>query len=73
MNLRVKAWHLPPRLIIGAYFLNAVLSRGAPTTPAQANSMALRLEPTRCLASWMPGGSPAYWPRSRSSFDLQQL
>ncbi len=30
MNLRVKAWHLPPRLITGAYFLNAGLStRGA--------------------------------------------
>src|SRR4029453_4737660 len=30
MDLRVKAWHLPPRLITGAYFLNAGLSkRGA--------------------------------------------
>jgi hypothetical protein len=30
MNRRVKAWHLPPRLITGAYFLNAGLSkRGA--------------------------------------------
>jgi hypothetical protein len=30
MDLRVKAWQLPPRLITGAYFLNAGLSkRGA--------------------------------------------
>ena len=30
MDLRVKTWHLPPRLITGAYFLNAGLSkRGA--------------------------------------------
>src|SRR5512132_1788176 len=30
MDLRVKAWQLPPRLIAGAYFLNAGLSkRGA--------------------------------------------
>ena len=30
MDLRVKAWHLPPRLITGAYFLNSGLSkRGA--------------------------------------------
>ena len=30
MNLRVKAWHLPPRLLTGAYFLNSGLSkRGA--------------------------------------------
>jgi hypothetical protein len=30
MDLRVEAWHLPPRLITGAYFLNAGLSkRGA--------------------------------------------
>jgi uncharacterized membrane protein YphA (DoxX/SURF4 family) len=30
MDLRVKAWHLPPRLITGAYFLSAGLSkRGA--------------------------------------------
>jgi hypothetical protein len=30
MELRVKAWQLPPRLITGAYFLNAGLSkRGA--------------------------------------------
>ena len=30
MHLRVKAWHLPPRLITGAYFLNSGLSkRGA--------------------------------------------
>ena len=27
MDLRVKAWHLPPRLITGAYFLNAGLSK----------------------------------------------
>jgi uncharacterized membrane protein YphA (DoxX/SURF4 family) len=30
MNLRVKAWHLPPRLLTGVYFLNSGLSkRGA--------------------------------------------
>jgi hypothetical protein len=30
MNLQVKAWQLPPRLITGAYFLNAGVSkRGA--------------------------------------------
>jgi hypothetical protein len=30
MGLRVKPWHLPPRLITGAYFLNSGLSkRGA--------------------------------------------
>jgi hypothetical protein len=30
MDLRVKAWHLPPRLITGAYFINSGLSkRGA--------------------------------------------
>jgi hypothetical protein len=30
MDLRVKAWHLPPRLITGAYFLNSGLAkRGA--------------------------------------------
>jgi hypothetical protein len=30
MDLRVKAWQLPPRLMTGAYFLNAGLSkRGA--------------------------------------------
>ena len=30
MDLRLKAWQLPPRLITGAYFLNAGLSkRGA--------------------------------------------
>jgi hypothetical protein len=30
MDLQVKAWQLPPRLITGAYFLNAGLSkRGA--------------------------------------------
>src|SRR5215207_10042807 len=30
MDPRVKAWHLPPRLITGAYFINAGLSkRGA--------------------------------------------
>jgi uncharacterized membrane protein YphA (DoxX/SURF4 family) len=30
MNLRMKAWHLPPRLLTGAYFLNSGLSkRGA--------------------------------------------
>jgi hypothetical protein len=30
MNLRVKPWHLPPRVITGAYFLNSGLSkRGA--------------------------------------------
>ena len=30
MDLRVKAWQLPPRLITGAYFINAGLSkRGA--------------------------------------------
>ena len=30
MDPRVKAWHLPPRLITGAYFLNSGLSkRGA--------------------------------------------
>ena len=30
MDLSVKAWHLPPRLITGAYFLNSGLSkRGA--------------------------------------------
>jgi uncharacterized membrane protein YphA (DoxX/SURF4 family) len=30
MALRVKAWHLPPRLITGAYFINSGLSkRGA--------------------------------------------
>jgi hypothetical protein len=27
MDLRVKAWQLPPRLITGAYFLNAGLSK----------------------------------------------
>ena len=27
MNRRVKAWHLPPRLITGAYFLNSGLSK----------------------------------------------
>jgi hypothetical protein len=35
MNLRVKAWQLPPRLITGAYFLNAGLSkRGADNATA---------------------------------------
>ena len=30
MDLGVKAWHLPPRLITGAYFLSSGLSkRGA--------------------------------------------
>ena len=30
MDLRLKAWQLPPRLITGAYFINAGLSkRGA--------------------------------------------
>jgi hypothetical protein len=29
MNLRVKAWHLPPRLLTGAYFLNSGLSKRA--------------------------------------------
>jgi uncharacterized membrane protein YphA (DoxX/SURF4 family) len=30
MNLRVKVWHLPPRLLTGVYFLNSGLSkRGA--------------------------------------------
>jgi hypothetical protein len=30
MDLRVKAWHLPPRLITGAFFINSGLSkRGA--------------------------------------------
>jgi uncharacterized membrane protein YphA (DoxX/SURF4 family) len=30
MNLRVKAWHVPPRLVTGVYFLNSGLSkRGA--------------------------------------------
>ena len=30
MDRRVKAWHLPPRLITGAYFLNSGLAkRGA--------------------------------------------
>jgi hypothetical protein len=30
MNLRVRAWHLPPRLLTGVYFLNSGLSkRGA--------------------------------------------
>ena len=27
MDLRVKAWQLPPRLVTGAYFLNAGLSK----------------------------------------------
>jgi uncharacterized membrane protein YphA (DoxX/SURF4 family) len=27
MNLRMKAWHLPPRLLTGAYFLNSGLSK----------------------------------------------
>ena len=27
MDLRVKAWQLPPRLITGAYFLNSGLAR----------------------------------------------
>src|SRR5215213_9103858 len=29
MDLRVKAWQLPPRLITGAYFLNSGLSKRA--------------------------------------------
>src|SRR6266487_2758163 len=30
MNLRVKAWHVPPRLVTGVFFLNSGLSkRGA--------------------------------------------
>jgi hypothetical protein len=30
MDLRVKAWHLPPRLITGTYFINSGLAkRGA--------------------------------------------
>jgi uncharacterized membrane protein YphA (DoxX/SURF4 family) len=35
MKLRVKAWHLPPRLVTGVYFLNSGLSkRGADETTA---------------------------------------
>jgi uncharacterized membrane protein YphA (DoxX/SURF4 family) len=42
MNLRVKAWHLPPRLVTGVYFLNSGLSkRGADeVTAAQLHGFA---------------------------------
>ncbi len=66
MDLRVKAWHLPPRLITGAYFLNAGLSkRGADdATAGQLHGFAAGT--IRSLASSMPNGSPACCPPRRS-------
>jgi hypothetical protein len=51
MDLRVKAWHLPPRLITGAYFLTRGCPSVARMTPPPASSMALPREPIRSSAS----------------------
>jgi hypothetical protein len=77
MNLRVKAWHLPPRLITGAYFLNAGLStRGADhATAGQLHGFAAgtypllgKLDAKRFTAVHRPTGQG----RCAAS-DLQQL
>jgi hypothetical protein len=65
MDLRVKAWHLPPRLITGAYFINSGLSkRGADdATAGQLHGFAAGTYPF--LGSSMPSGSLACCPRPR--------
>src|SRR4051794_2564968 len=42
MNVRVKAWHLPPRLLTGMYFLNSGLSKAGAdeATAAQLHGFA---------------------------------
>jgi uncharacterized membrane protein YphA (DoxX/SURF4 family) len=42
MDLRVKAWHLPPRLVTGVYFLNSGLTKRAAdeVTAAQLHGFA---------------------------------
>ena len=47
MKVRVKAWHLPPRLLTGMYFLNSGLSKAAAddATAAQLHGFAFGTYP----------------------------
>ena len=65
MKVRVEAWHLPPRLLTGVYFLNTGLSKAGADEATAAQLHGFASGPIRSWASSTLDGSRACCLRRR--------